>query len=274
MIKLGQRGAAVIELQNLLNREGAGITTDGIFGNATLQAVLAYQTKNGLVVDGVVGDQTLNTLRGAAPTQDRKTLSHADILTSAESLGVSVPMVLAVTEVEARKSGFDRNGNPVVLFERHIFYRQLSKIKGAQFAEQIAQSHPNLCNPRPGGYLGGTAEYARLQTAIGIHPQAAKMSASYGLFQIMGFNHALCLYQDIDDFYNAMRMTEADQLSAFVHFLRHKDNAAMLKALKAKDWAGFAKLYNGPNYMINDYDTKLAAAYRRYQSAYPENQAA
>ena len=44
----------------------------------------------------------------------------------------------------------------------------------------------------------------------------------------------------------------------------------MLKALKAKDWAGFAKMYNGPNYQINDYDTKLAAAYRRYQVAYPE----
>ena len=48
----------------------------------------------------------------------------------------------------------------------------------------------------------------------------------------------------------------------------------MLKALKAKDWAGFAKLYNGKNYQINDYDTKLVAAYRRYQSAYPEQKAA
>lgn len=274
MIKLGQRGAAVVELQNLLNRDGANLAPDGIFGKATLQAVLAYQAKNGLVVDGIVGDQTLNTLRGRAPTQDRKTLSHADIVTAAESLGVSVPMVLAVTEVEARKSGFDPNGKPVVLFERHVFYRQLSKIKGVQFAEQAANRHPNLCNPRPGGYLGGTAEYARLQTALGIHAQAAKMSASYGLFQIMGFNHALCLYDNVDDFYNAMHMTEADQLSAFVYFVRHKDNAAMLKALKAKDWAGFAKLYNGKNYQINDYDTKLAAAYRRYQSVYPETKAA
>ena len=63
MIKLGQRGAAVIELQNLLNRDGAGIATDGIFGKDTLQAVLAYQAKNGLVADGIVGDQTLNTTR-------------------------------------------------------------------------------------------------------------------------------------------------------------------------------------------------------------------
>lgn len=270
MIKLGQRGAAVIELQNLLNRDGAGIATDGIFGKDTLQAVLAYQAKNGLVADGIVGDQTLNTLRGVAPTQDRKTLSHSDIIEAAETLGVTVPAVLSVTEVEARKSGFDLNGNPVVLFERHVFYRQLSKIKGATFAEQIAQSYPNLCNPKPGGYLGGAAEYARLQTAIDIHAQAAKMSASYGLFQLMGFNHALCEFADVEAFYDAMHDSESQQLRAFVHFVRRKENAPMLKALKAKDWAGFAKMYNGPNYQINDYDTKLAAAYRRYQVAYPE----
>ena len=57
MIKLGQRGAAVIELQNLLNRDGAGIATDGIFGKDTLQAVLAYQAKNGLVADGLSAAQ-------------------------------------------------------------------------------------------------------------------------------------------------------------------------------------------------------------------------
>ena len=147
MIKLGQRGAAVIELQNLLVMSGADIATDGIFGKDTLQAVLNYQNTHGLVVDGIVGDQTLNTLRGIAPPQDRKTLSHTDIVAAAEALGVTVPAVLAVTEVEARKSGFDRNGKPIVLFERHIFYRQLSQLVSVDYANTIAASHPNLCNP-------------------------------------------------------------------------------------------------------------------------------
>lgn len=270
MITFGQRGAAVIELQNYLNRDGYRVAIDGIFGKDTLQAVLTYQKRNGLVVDGIVGDQTLNTLRGIAPSKDRKTLSHGDIISAAESLGTSVPAVLSVTEVEARKAGFDHNGNPVVLFERHIFHRQLTRQVSSQYADQIAAQYPNLCSKLPGGYLGGTAEYARLQTAISIHPQAAKMSASYGLFQVMGFNHALCGYASVDEFYNAMHQSEAEQLRAFVGFVSHKDNASMLKAIKAKDWSGFAKLYNGPNYSINDYDSRLAAAYRRYQSAYPE----
>ncbi|NBT89135.1 MAG: DUF3380 domain-containing protein, partial [Flavobacteriaceae bacterium] len=36
--------------------------------------------------------------------------------------------------------------------------------------------------------------------------------------------------------------------------------------LKAKDWAGFAKGYNGPAYAKNAYDTKLAGAYANFNS--------
>ena len=36
-------------------------------------------------------------------------------------------------------------------------------------------------------------------------------------------------------------------------------------ALQKQDWATFAKLYNGPAYKKNNYDSKLANAYARYQ---------
>jgi peptidoglycan-binding domain 1 protein len=38
----------------------------------------------------------------------------------------------------------------------------------------------------------------------------------------------------------------------------------MLSALQAKDWAEFAKRYNGPAYEQNQYDKKLAAAYQKF----------
>ncbi len=38
----------------------------------------------------------------------------------------------------------------------------------------------------------------------------------------------------------------------------------MKAALQAMDWAGYARIYNGPSYSANDYDTKLAAAYARF----------
>lgn len=34
--------------------------------------------------------------------------------------------------------------------------------------------------------------------------------------------------------------------------------------LKNKDWAAFAKGYNGPEYAVNKYDVKMKDAYERY----------
>lgn len=57
ILKLKDRGEDVKELQRLL-----GITQDGIFGPGTWQAVRKFQQNNSLVVDGVVGPQTLAKL--------------------------------------------------------------------------------------------------------------------------------------------------------------------------------------------------------------------
>jgi hypothetical protein len=49
-------------LQHLLNRTGASLVTDGIFGGRTLAAVRAFQKPRGLVPDGVVGENTWTRL--------------------------------------------------------------------------------------------------------------------------------------------------------------------------------------------------------------------
>ena len=38
----------------------------------------------------------------------------------------------------------------------------------------------------------------------------------------------------------------------------------MLPALQNRNWADFAKRYNGPAYAQNKYDEKLAKAYAKY----------
>ncbi len=38
----------------------------------------------------------------------------------------------------------------------------------------------------------------------------------------------------------------------------------MLPALQAKNWASFARLYNGSGYAENQYDKKLLNAYRTF----------
>ena len=65
LLKEGSRGQEVVELQQAL-----GIDDDGIFGAGTRTAVESYQQKNGLIVDGIVGPQTLAAIREANVTTD------------------------------------------------------------------------------------------------------------------------------------------------------------------------------------------------------------
>lgn len=64
-LKTGSSGSKVRELQELLNKQGYNLAVDGIYGAATKKAVQQYQKKNKLGVDGIVGEQTWNSLLGA-----------------------------------------------------------------------------------------------------------------------------------------------------------------------------------------------------------------
>ena len=57
LLKVGSTGNKVKELQKLLS-----LTTDGVFGIDTLKAVKNFQSKNGLVSDGIVGSRTWDVL--------------------------------------------------------------------------------------------------------------------------------------------------------------------------------------------------------------------
>jgi peptidoglycan hydrolase-like protein with peptidoglycan-binding domain len=59
----GDRGAAVIELQTLLNAKGARLVVDGDFGLATKAAVIKFQQQNDLRADGIVVSSTWAALR-------------------------------------------------------------------------------------------------------------------------------------------------------------------------------------------------------------------
>lgn len=70
-LKYGSSGEEVTKLQNALISAGYDVGStgaDGVYGTNTQAAVKAYQKANGLSVDGIAGENTLNSLYGTNTT--------------------------------------------------------------------------------------------------------------------------------------------------------------------------------------------------------------
>ncbi len=268
-LRHGDRSQAVRHLQTTLNNNGARLIVDGHYGDTTEAAVRAYQLRIGLVADGIAGHKTQGALAG---NDCQQLLKNTDLVNAARRLDVPLAAIYAVNEVESKGRGFLDIGKPVILFERHIMYRQLSKVRHEsenhadlkRRADQLAAAHPAIVNPKGGGYVGGSAEHQRLGSARVLHDVAALESASWGAFQIMGFHWERLGYASVQDFVATMSVDESQQFDAFVRFI--ETESALYKALKARKWAEFARLYNGPDYQRNLYDIKLQRAYERHEN--------
>jgi hypothetical protein len=183
-------------------------------------------------------------------------LAASDFERAAARIGCDVPAIRAVTEVEAPRGAFNADDTPTILFERHIFHR----LTGGRFDRVV----PDLSNASPGGYGLYSAQHGRLDRAAKLDRGAALQSASWGMFQIMGFNHAAAGHPTLQGFINAMYRSAGDHLDAFVAFVLSK---GLGDELRGQEWAAFARAYNGPGYAANRYDIKLAAAYDKWAAA-------
>lgn len=184
-------------------------------------------------------------------------LSETDYKQAAEALGCEVAAIKAVAEVESGPYGaFLPSGEPVILFERHLFSRLTH--------HQYDATHPDISNPVAGGYGPVSAQHQRLQQAAALDHDAAMQSASWGRFQVLGSNWSSLGYGSLQEFINAMYAGESGHLDAFVRYVKVNKLARWLQSC---NWAKFAAGYNGPSYRKYHYDTKLAAAYAKYRSS-------
>ena len=182
-------------------------------------------------------------------------LSEEDFKNAADTLGCEIPAIKAVAEVESGPYGaFLPTGEPVILFERHLFSKLTKK--------KYDGSHPGISNPKPGGYGPVSKQHARLQEAAELDKDAALQACSWGRFQVLAMNWKALEYPSLQDFVNSMYKDEAGHLDSFVRFVKTN---GLAKHLKNHNWAAFAKGYNGPNYLKFKYNTKLAAAYDKFK---------
>jgi len=270
ILKAGSKGADVSRLQAELVRAGHKLAVDGDYGAATANAVAAQQRKHGLVIDGIYGPKTALTLQPRPNIGALLTQQH--LQAAATRLGVPVAAIMAVSSVESSGAGIDNIGRPRILFERHIFRRQLAAAgMPEREIKTLEAKYPNLISKSPGGYQGGSLEHQRLITARRIHEDAALESASWGVYQIMGFHWKHLGYASAVEFAMRMEQNEGEHLEAFVRFIEADKN--LLKALQGQKWADFARRYNGPAYAQNLYDVKMARAFEQFSQLHPEPKA-
>ena len=186
-----------------------------------------------------------------------------DITAAAGFLNTDEASIRAVMKIEAAGKGFDAAGRPTMLFEPHIFHRELGKVnptmvRDAERAKVAAMKWGAIPYPK-----SANERYKQLEAASQFDVNAALRSASWGLGQVMGFNHVRAGYDIVDSMVEAMKESEGKQLLAMAHFIKssHLDDE-----LREHDWAAFARGYNGAGYAKNKYDTKLASAYASFST--------
>lgn len=190
-------------------------------------------------------------------------LAPYDYERAAGTIGCEVAAIKAVVTVEAAGAGFDARNRLKVLPEPHYFCKLLSGAKRDQAVEA------ELAYPKWGTRPYDTtqdARYARLERMMAIDAEAALDSCSWGMGQIMGANAEVCGFRNSADMVTAFLDGEGRQLDGIVGFIIGSNLAG---ALARRNWAAFAKGYNGPRYAENLYDAKLTTAYRKHASLQP-----
>ena len=274
-IRYGSRGKEVYFLEEILARWGYKVFVSEYFGKDTHQAVLDFQQKNNLVVDGIVGVKTWSKIiakEQQITDYNNKLLSEKDIVNFADTFDLEIALVKAVNELESNGKGFLLSGKPRILFEGHVFWRELEK-RHMDPHDYENEKTKDILYPRWSRkyYKGGEQEYKRLEKAAGLSTlpafkAAAYSSASWGSFQIMGFHYSFLGYNTVTEFVEIMYKHEREHLNAFGKFIKQTKfkGESLLFWLKHKDWKLFAEGYNGIGYKKNKYDQKLQRAYNRY----------
>ena len=185
------------------------------------------------------------------------TLTDYDYRIIAEELDVEIAAIKAVVRIEAGASleGFWAPGVPVINFDRAMYNKVRSTSKAKAPAGEAVPSGIKSAY--------GRKEWSQLVAARKANLDKANMGTFWGMFQIGGFNYKQCGRETVQEFVDRMSFSEFEQLQLFANFIK---NTGMLTDLRNKNWAGFARKYNGSSYRARGYHTRMAREYQKYKA--------
>jgi hypothetical protein len=167
----------------------------------------------------------------------------AAIYRQARAHRLPVAVALAVFAVESQRAYDPRTGLVIIRFEPHIFQRQAKR--GVHYSRG-GQQH----------------EWQNLARAYDLDTQAALLSTSWGLPQLMGFNWRLTRHPSVQAMVLAFQDSCEAQVAGFFEFMAQ--NGLGRYVLKA-DWRGFTRRYNGPG-QVAAYSARLIDALKAVSS--------
>lgn len=174
--------------------------------------------------------------------------------------GIEYAALMAFLEVEGSGKGFDSaTGKILIQFEPLWFKKNVKdwenhKGKGIWVNNKVE----NQAN-----------EWAAFNDAFYEDQEAAMLSTSIGMCQIMGFNFKQAGYNSVSEMWDDFKKGEYEQVKSLIHFI--KANTKLYNAVKSKSWGTVASIYNGAGYKEMarknnqvPYDEKLSKAYVKY----------
>lgn len=235
--------AMVKEYQEWLNSKGVvKVATDGSFGRMTTAAtLLTFANKN------------------------VSKISQAEIeeISSKILLQKNPWRVQAVAFVESSGSGWQKDGLPKILYERHYFYR-LTK---GQFGTS------EFSNASAGGYTldadkdGINDSWEKMCMGAKFDIMAAFQSVSVSMFQVMVDHHEKLGYKRPWDMIWEISQSEKAHYELMARWIVLNGKIMALSKIDGnpENCRDFAKFWNGSGYAEKGYHVKIAEAFKRFQ---------
>lgn len=195
-----------------------------------------------------------------------KKLTLDQINSICASFGIEKEALRTIIRVECSGDGFNEDGSLKIQFEPLWFARYLKQFGIPYQMEVISINGRDEYNISAksikfsNGIETQSQEYEAFNKACLIHKEAAMLSTSFGMGQIMGFNHKAAGYATAEHMVIDFKNSEMFHVIGMVRFMRANKN--LWAAFKSKNWDRVAFYYNGAAYKSMKYDTKLAAEYQ------------
>ncbi len=190
--------------------------------------------------------------------------------------GIETAVVGAVVAVECGPRGIHSNGRVVLRFENHVFWQYWGRNNQDLFDRYFrfdpgARWQGHAFRTDPGGdwqelHAGSQEiEWQAYFLAADFNLTGARLSASLGAPQIMGFNYSLLEYDSVHAMFAAFHESEEAQLRGFfdlVHGGIYPSDG--IAALRGKDFRAFARYYHGDR-LTDKYAGMIEQAFRIFK---------